>query len=342
MQPTPDSKPPQLEMLDHIVGYWRSCAVHQAARLELADHLARGPLEVEELARRAGTQADPLRRLLRMMAGFGVFREVEGGRYANTPVSETLRRDAPGSMRGFAVMMVDDYNVEPWLALGVALRGEGMPFRHVHGAETFEYLGARPDKAREFGEAMASISGLENPAVAAALELSGARKLVDVGGSHGHMLAAILGRNPQLAGTVYDRAEVIANAREAPFLKESALAGRVEFVVGDFFESVPAGADAYTMKYILHDWDDENSVRILRNCARAMAPGGRVLVVDNVLPAGNEPHWGKLLDINMMVLTEGRERTEADFASLFEAAGLRLARITPTACPLSIVEAVAR
>jgi hypothetical protein len=327
-------------MLDQIVGYWRSHAVHVAARLSLADHLAEAPLDVAELAARAQVEARPLYRLLRMLASFGVFTEGPERRFSNTPLSETLREDVPGSMRGFAIMMVDDYNVDAWQGLGRGLATGELPFQQVHGQGPFEYLAANPQKAREFGEAMSSISTMENAAVAEALDLAGVERIVDIGGSHGHMLAAILERDPDLRGVLYDRAEVIENARQVAFLSAPGIAERVELVPGDFFEAVPAGAQAYTMKYILHDWDDERSLQILRNCASAMARDGRVLVVDTVVPAGNEPHWGKLLDINMLVLTGGMERTEAEFAELFAAAGLRLARVIPTACSLSIVEGV--
>ena len=174
----------------------------------------------------------------------------------------------------------------------------------------------------------------------AAYDFSKARTLVDVGGSHGHMLAAILRANPKLKGVLFDMPQVLNQARNAPYVGTREIAGRIELAGGDFFQSVPAGADMYIMKYIIHDWTDDLCVKLLENCRRAMAPNGRVLVVDTVIPPGNDPHWGKLLDLNMLVGPGGRERTRSEFAQLFARAGLKLKRVIPTASPLSIVEAV--
>jgi SAM-dependent methyltransferase len=202
----------------------------------------------------------------------------------------------------------------------------------------FEHLAKSPHQAQEFGESMTSLSQTEVPAIVAAYDFSGFAKMIDVGGGHGHLIAAIVAANPGLRGVVYDRPEVIDVARKAT--QPPAIAGRLEFAAGSFFETVPTGADACIMKYILHDWEDELCVKLLQNCARAMGPKGKVLVVDNVIPPGNDPQWGKKLDINMLVLTGGRERTEKDFAGLFAKSGLELQRVIPTACPLSIVEGV--
>lgn len=198
-----------------------------------------------------------------------------------------------------------------------------------------------PDKLRTFAKSIASISATENPAVAAAFDFGSLGRLVDVGGSQGHLLAAILRAHPRVRGQLFDLADVVTQAQQAPYLTGADVTSRVEFVAGDFFASVPPGADGYVMKYILHDWDDDQCVRILTNCRMAMAKGGRVLVVDTVIPRGNEPHWGKQLDINMLVLTGGRERTAKDFEALFARAGLRRRKVHATACPLSIVEGVA-
>jgi len=189
---------------------------------------------------------------------------------------------------------------------------------------------------------MASISASENHAVARAYPFGDLDRLVDVGGAHGHLLATILRRHKRLRGVLYDQPQVVAGAEQGGFLSERGVRDRVEVTGGDFFCAVPAGADAYLMKYILHDWDDELCLRILGHCREAMAPGGRVLVVEHVIPPGNAANWGKLLDINMMAGPGGRERTRSEFEDLFRRAGLRLARIVPTACPLSILDAVPR
>jgi predicted O-methyltransferase YrrM len=337
---TAPEKPVPFQMLDLITGYWLSCGVHVAARLSIADHLAQGPRTSADLAKASKAHPPTLYRLLRMLATHGVFRERDDGAFENTPLSETLRAGVPASMKPFAIMMVDSPSLAAWNDLLRTVQTGEEAFQRVHGMGGFEYMAAHPDKAKEFGESMTSISGMENPAIAEAYDFRGIEKLVDVGGGHGSLLAGILKRNPALKGVVYDRAEVVANAQKDEHVREKGVAERVELVAGNFFDSVPAGADAYIMKYILHDWSDAQCRQILSHCRKAMAQGGKVLVVDNVIPPGNAPHWGKMLDMNMLVLTPGRERTEAEFRELFASAGLRLTRIVPTASPLCVVEGV--
>jgi len=337
----PSIQPAHARLVEMITGYWISCGVHVAARLKVADHLAPGPMKIADLAAAAGANAPTLYRLLRMLASVGLFRESDGHRFENTPLSEMLRSDVPGSMHGFAVMMVDGYNLDAYKGLLENVRTGETAFHKVFGMRAFEWLANHPGQAREFGEAMTSISGAENPAVAAALDVRGIAKLVDVGGGHGSLTAAILQRNPGLRGIVYDRPEVVENAKKDAYVTRPGVAERCELLAGSFFESVPSGGDACIMKYILHDWEDELCVRILTNCRRAMGSTGKVFVVDNVIPPGNDPHWGKLLDINMLVLAGGRERTREEFEKIFAAAGFQLARVVATQCPLSIVEGVA-
>jgi len=334
------TKPLPAVMLDLIVGYWVSKLVHVVAKLGLADLLKGGPKSSAELARAVGADAATLQRVLRALASVGVFVERKDGRFALTPLGATLRSDRPDSLRAFAIMMVDDYWFQAWSDLLQSVKTGQTAFDRVHGMKVFDYFGKHPDKARAFGEAMTSISGTENPVVAAGYDFSKVRTLVDVGGSHGHLLAAILKTNRKLKGVLFDRPQVIEQARSAPYVNDSQIAGRIELAAGDFFQSVPAGADAYLMKYIIHDWNDDLCLKILGNCRRAMAPDGRVLVVDAVIPPGNDPHWGKLLDINMLVGPGGRERTRSEFAQLFARAGLKVRKIIPTASPLSIVEGV--
>jgi SAM-dependent methyltransferase len=334
------SKPLPAVMLDLIVGYWVSELVHVVARLGVADVLKGGPKSPADLARAVGADPATLHRVLRALASVGVFVERKDGRFALTPLGATLRSDRPDSLRAFAIMMVDDYWFQAWSDLLQSVKTGQTAFDRVHGMKIFDYFGKHPDKARAFGEAMTSISGTENPVVAAGYDFSKVRTLVDVGGSHGHLLAAILKANRKLKGVLFDLPQVLDQARNAPYVNDKQIAGRIELAAGDFFQSVPAGADAYIMKYIIHDWDDDLCLKILGNCRRAMAPNGRVLVVDAVIPPGNDPHWGKLLDINMLVGPGGRERTRSEFAQLFARAGLKVTRIIPTASPLSIVEGV--
>ena len=204
----------------------------------------------------------------------------------------------------------------------------------------FPYLQSHPQDGKIFGDSMRSISGTENPAVMKAYDFRGIGTLVDVGGSLGHLLAAILKRNRRLHGILFDLPHVIVQAQAAPYVNDPGIAGRIGLEGGDIFESAPKGADAYLMKYILHDWNDRECIQILGNCRDAMAPGGKVLVVDTVVEPGNRPQWGKLLDVAMLVATGGRERTKQEFAGLFAKAGLKLVRVVRTKCPLSLVEAV--
>lgn len=328
-------------MLGHITAYWISQLVFVAARLGVADALAKQPLTAEVLARRVGAHAPSLRRVLRALASVGIFAERPDGRFRLTPVAATLRSDAPGSLRHFAMMMVDGYNWNGWRELLHGVRTGEIPFDHVHGMPVFEYLRQHPEDDRLFSASMASISGPENDAVARAFDFGRFGTLVDVGGAHGHLLATVLRRHRRLRGILYDQPQVVAAAIDTGFVSAPALAGRCTIQGGDFFREVPHGADAYMMKYILHDWSDEQAVRILGHCREAVAPGGRVLVIEHVIRPGNAPDWGKLLDINMLALTGGQERTRAEFAALFTRAGLRLVRVHPTRAALSILEAAA-
>jgi hypothetical protein len=313
--------------------------VFVAARLGIADALAKGPLTPAAIAKKVGADAGALRRLLRALASVGVFAERPDGRYRLTPVAATLRGDVPGSLRNFACMMVDGYNWNAWRELLHGARTGDLAFDHVHGMPIFEYLRQHPEEDRLFSASMASISGPENDAVARAFDFSRFATLVDVGGAHGHLLATVLRRHRRLRGILYDQPQVVAAARDSGFVTAPEVAGRCTLQGGDFFRDVPHGADAYMMKYILHDWSDEQSERILSHCRAALAPGGRVLVLEHVIRPGNAPDWGKLLDINMLVLTGGRERTRAEFAALFARAGLRLLRVHKTKAALRVLEA---
>ena len=337
----PAGKPLPAQMLDLITGYWTSQMVFVVARLGIADLLVKGAKPVAELAAAVNVDEQRLFRVLRALAPAGLFVEKSPGRFALTELGGTLRSDVPFSMRNFALMMIDDYNWKSWEKLLDGVTRTMTPLEEVLGCKIFEYLHQHPDKLKVFAESMSSISGAECPAIAAGYDFGRIRHLVDVGGSQGHLLAAILQQHGKVKGTLFDLAPVVAQAQQAPLLTAPGLAGRVDFVAGDFFAGVPQGADGYVMKYILHDWNDELCVQILTHCRQAMAKGGRVLVVDNVVPAGNEPHWGKQLDINMLVLTGGRERTVADFKQLFARAGLKVKKVHATACPLSVVEGVA-
>jgi hypothetical protein len=213
-------------------------------------------------------------------------------------------------------------------------------FDHVHGQPSFEYLRDHPEESQIFNLAMTSISGMTVPAVLEAYDFSGIGTLMDVAGGHGALLRGVLNKYPAMRGVIIDLDHVIAGAKELP--ENKAIAHRCEFMSADFFAKVPSHADTIIMKHIIHDWDDDKAARILRNCRTALhaKPGARILVVDMVVPPGNEPHFSKFLDLEMMVFPSGRERTEEEFRKLFAASGLRLTRVVPTKSPVCVIEGV--
>jgi hypothetical protein len=328
-------------MLERIAAYWQSQLVFVAAKLGIADVLVEGPLTVDEIAARVGAHPPYLGRVLRALASVGIFASDPHGRFHLTRLAQTLRSDHPESLRDFALMLVDDYNWSAWGALEHSVRTGVSAFEHVHGAPAFPWMREHPDKEKMFSASMASLSVMENAAVARAYAFGKLRKVVDVGGAHGHLLVAILRSYVKVRGVLFDQPPVIEEATKSGFITATDVANRCEAVGGDFFESVPAGADAYVMKYIVHDWDDEKGVHILQNCRKAMADDGRVLVIDHVVAAGNRFDWGKLIDVNMMVMMGSKERTKEEFRQLFARAGLRLKRVVRTASSLSILEGVA-
>lgn len=335
--PTPPPPPPEQTLLNHALGKWTSRAAYVAAKLGIADLLARGPKPVDELARATATHAPSLYRVLRALASLGIFEETADRTFRLTPAAEPLRSDVPGSLRAFTIMMGEPWSMRAWESILDSVRTGEPAFDAVHGKKIWEYFAERPQEGEIFNAAMVSFSEIETPAVLEAYDFSGIRCLADVGGGLGHLLAAVLRQHPAMHGILFD-AEAVAPAARANLAKEG-LADRARVVAGSFFETVPSGADACILKHILHDWDDERSSSILRSCRRALPAGGRVLVVDAVIGPGNAPELGKLIDLEMLVMTgKGRERTEAEFRSLLEASGFRLERIVPTASPVSVVE----
>ncbi|WP_046869501.1 methyltransferase [Microvirga massiliensis] len=337
--PADHASAPQHVILGMALGYLASRSLHVAAELGIADLLGDGPKSVEELALATGADRPALYRLLRMLAGHGVFAEDADGRIRLTPAAELLQSGVPGSLHD-AVKMIGDVAGDGswWSAVGrlrhSVLSGEP-GFHQVHGIGFFEYLTRHPGASAWFDRGLANFATAENPAIADACDWAEVRRIVDVGGGQGGFLAEVLKRCPAATGVLYDLPHVV---REPAALAAAGLLGRCEIVGGDFFRSVPAGGDAYILKRILHDWNDQCCVQILHTCRAAMGESSRVLVVDAVIPPGNDPHPGKDMDILMMALTEGRERTEAEFRELYQHAGLTLTRIVPTPSVLSIVE----
>jgi hypothetical protein len=330
--------PPEV-MRNLAIGYWVSRLIHIVAKLKLTDLLKHGPRTVEDLATASGVEPLMLYRILRALASVGIFAETANRRFKLTPLAATLRSDAPYSMHGWALMINEHWGWDSWKELLHGVKTAEVPFLKAHGMPIFEYFESHPEDLQVFGESMTSLSRIENPAVAAAYNFSRIRTLVDIGGGHGSLLATILKTNPQMTGVLYDQPSVIARAEKDRHVTAKGIAHRLRLKSGNFFQSIPGGGDAYIMKYILHDWSDDACVKLLALCRAAMQEKGKVLVVDNVIAPGNGPGWGKLLDIQMLVIG-GRERTRKEFAALFAEAGLKLTRIVPTKCPLSIVEGI--
>jgi hypothetical protein len=318
-------------------GAWVSQMIHVAAELGVADALAGGPLPVEELARRCAADADALFRLLRGLASVGLFQEGEPRHFALTPLAELLRHDHPQSLRQLARMLGEEHYLS-WDGLLESVRSGEPAFRRRYGTDVFSWYEAHPRRGEIFAGAMGDFSRQEVAAFLAAYpSFDAIQHLVDVGGCRGQLLEAVLQAHGHIRGTVFDLPSVVHGLTVPP-----PLAARLAVQAGDFFASVPLGADAYLLKHIIHDWDDDACLRILGHIRDAMAPGARLLILEPVIPPGNEPFPGKLLDLNMLVMTEGgRERTAEEFAQLLERAGMRLERIVPTGGTISVVEGVA-
>jgi hypothetical protein len=319
-----DDAPAAVVLLKMMTGYWVSKALNVAAELGLADLLQDGPRSSDDLAATCGVHAPTRYRLLRALASVGIFTEVDGRRFALTPLAELLRSDVPGSMRALARM----YGSEQYRAWGDLLDSvrTGRPaFDRTFGASYFEYLASSPAGDAIFNEAMAGWTTQVAEAVVAAYDFAGVDTVVDVGGWHGLLLATILRAHPAVRGVLFDQPHVVKEAQ--PRLQAAGVAERCATEGGDFFVAAPAGGDVYVLAQILHDWDDERCRVILGNCRQAMRPAGRLLLVEQVLPPANEPSFAKWLDLHMLVLLTGRERTEAEYRDLQP--GTRFPKSTP-------------
>jgi SAM-dependent methyltransferase len=332
--------PAPAALFEQIAGYMHTHLLRAAARLRLADLLAAGPASAEELAARAGVEAESLRRLLRGLVTLGVFSRRRDGRFRNNRMSQALLSQAALSLRDCALYFGSEAQLRAWDQLERTLAGGGSGFERAHGMTTWEWFERHPEEGEAFAGTMVGMTRLFAPGIAAAYPFGEVRRLCDVGGGHGDLLAEVLLRHPQLAAVLLDAGGVLATAR--PFLAARGVLARVELLAGSFFEAVPAGCDAYLLKNVLHDWDDERAARILNNCRRAMRPGHRLLVVETVVEQDTTRELGPLSDLQMMVVCSGgRERSRAEFAQLFERTGFRLRRVVPAPGPMSVVEGLA-
>jgi hypothetical protein len=316
-----------MSLLDAVFGYAPAQVVHVAARLGIADHLAGGPRTSAELAELTGTHEPSLRRLLRGLACVGGVTELSPGRFELTPDGEALCDDAPHSIRRLVLLSAGDEVWRSWGELEYSVRTGKPAWDKVTGASTFEFYATHPQQRAIFDAAMSAHTRSVAPAFAAGYDFGRFGTLVDLGGGNGTLIAALLAATPGLHGILYDLPDGLESAPKV--LAEAGVADRCEVVAGDFFASVPAGADAYVIKSVIHDWDDDRTVALLRVCRAAMAPGSVLLVIEPVLPdVVSAADTGSVMsDLNMLVLTEGRERTEAEFRALYAAAGLELTEV---------------
>jgi SAM-dependent methyltransferase len=326
------------------IGHYVSRALHLAVKLGIADQLKDGPRDVGELARATATHAPSLVRVLRLLASVGVFEEREDGRFALTPIGECLRTDVPGSSSPMVSVFAGLRMQDAWKELEYCVRTGEPAYRKRGITDPFSDALRDPEEAATFDAAMDHFTRMTALAVAATYDFKPFRTIVDVGGGNGALLIGILNANPHLQGIIFDRPA--AAERAAVQLAKEGLADRCRAVGGDFFETVPAGGDAYISKHVIHDWDDDRAVAILRNCHRVMAPGAKLLLVEGVYPRhidqSRDSRGAAANDVNMLVNTGGRQRSEAEFRSLYEAAGFDLTRIVPTPAQVSVIEGTRR
>ncbi|MCO5971432.1 acetylserotonin O-methyltransferase [Actinoallomurus soli] len=325
-------------LLDLIQGAVITQAISVAAKLGIADVLGDGPLPAEEIAKRVGTDPEATRRLLRTLSGYSVFAVRPDGRFELTPMAEALRDDAPDSMRGIAMLLGHSLLWEDWGHLLESVRTGEANMPKLRGMGAYEFLMANPEYAGVFFQGMRSMSDPETDPVLAAYDFSRFRTIVDVVGGRGALLAGILSRAPRSHGVLYDSESSTADAPQV--FEAAGVAERVTIKNGTFFDKLPAGADAYVLKHILHDFQEPECLTVLKNVREAMASDGKVLVIEYVLNGNNERHIGNIIDLWLLLLLGARERTLPEYTELFAKAGLKVVGAVPTTSPVSIIEAV--
>src|SRR6516162_2928886 len=316
-----------------LSGYWYTQTIYVAAKLSLAEHLKDGPRAAQDLAQATGTNPRALYRLLRALASLGIFAE-EQGRFVLTPLAECL---LDPSMKALATVR-GEFQYRAWGELLHSVETGHSAFEKVYGKPIFDYLSDHADMGNLFDQAMTGVHGRETEAMLEAYDFTGIGTLADIGGGNGSVLMAILRRYPAMHSILFDLPAVSERAKAN--LEAAGVEGRCLVLDGSFFESVPLGADAYLMRHIIHDWDDDKSLTILRNCRRAMGQSGKLLIVEGVVPPGNEPSVSKFFDLAMMALPGGMERTEEEYRRLLEATGFRLNRVVPTRTWVSVIEGI--
>ncbi|HUR97809.1 MAG TPA: methyltransferase [Pyrinomonadaceae bacterium] len=337
--PAPDQLPPDAQLMQLVSGAFVSAAVYTAAKLGIADLLAAGPKTAAELAKETEMDESSLYRLLRSLASVGAFEEVELKRFANTPMTETLRSDAPRSTRDLTIWMGEPEHWKVYGELLYSVRTGKPSWDHVHGEPVFPYLfNTNKELGEIFNRAMTSYSHQAIGPLLEAYDFSKAGTVADIAGGYGHLLAAVLAANPNAKGILFDLPAVLKGAPQ--MMDSHGVSDRVDLVEGDFFSEIPVKADVYMLKHIIHDWYDDNNQKILRNIRANMPDDAKVLIIEVVVPEGNVPHFSKIMDLEMLMSPGGVERTPAEFEQLLSDSGFRLSRIIPTNGLMSIVEAV--
>lgn len=332
-----ETPPPNAQLIQMAMGHWISHTVYVAAKLNLADRLANGPMSADQLSGPTETDPSSLYRLMRTLASLGILTEDTQHRFALTPLGEAMKSGAPGAARATILTIASPWWSSGFGELMYSVQTGKSGFEKMVGMPIFDWFAKNPEEASLFNETMVGIHGAEPAAVAAAYDFSGVKTIMDVGGGTGNLLTTVLGKYPESRGILYDLPHVV---HDAPAMIQSrGLTDRVTTQAGSFFDSVPSGADAYMLSHVIHDWSEEQCLQILNNCRQAMNPSSRLLIIEMVLPEGNTPHPGKILDMMMLVGPGGRERTEEEYGKLLDKAGLRLTRVVPTQSAVSVVEA---
>ncbi|MDQ6655349.1 MAG: methyltransferase [Verrucomicrobiota bacterium] len=335
-QGCPPAPPPNIILGQMLWGALLQRSLCVATKLGVPDLLAQKAQTAAELAGQTGAHEPSLYRLLRTLSSAGIFSETADHRFELTPISQLLCGDKPGSMRDFAVMLAEEWQWRDWGELMHCIMTGGTGQEKVFGMDSFEFFTKNPESGAVFNRAMTALSAAVVPAIVEAYDFSRVRQVVEIAGGHGLLLAGVLKASAATRGVLFDLPSVTAGAKE--LLRREGVEDRVELASGDFFQAVPAGADLYTMKHIIHDWDDERSITILRNIRSAMDPAGKVLIIEMVVPEGNTPSASKFLDLQMLVMEGGKERTEEEYRSLYAAAGFKLTRMIATKSPFSLIE----
>jgi len=337
MTAQPQTQPAHVGILQIMNGGHVAGAVACLAQLGIPDLVDGAPKSAEDLASQIGADPQALYRLMRATACVGVLAEGPDGKFSQTPMSAALRSNTTPSLRSFAIMGGREWHGRGWSHLEYCVRTGKQALDKIYGTHIFDFLKQHAAEGQIFHDAMTELSMIDGPAVAEAYNFEGIHTIVDVAGGHGFLLATILERNPHLRGTLYEAPHVVEGAANGPL---KPVMERCTLASGDMFSSVPAGADAYIMKHIIHDWPDEVCVKILQGCRKGVNAGGKLLVADSVIKPGNEADFAKFLDLDMLLFPGGLERTEQQFGDLFAASGWRLNRVIPTPSPVSIVEGV--